>query len=156
MPRVIAINAETFAPSEYALPWSDVVSHNGTIYGVAEDGIYTLSGDIEPEATPYVKTGNMVLAPGYIATPHPVRMLLSSEAPLSLEVTGDTAGKATTYPYTVVSYDDTERRDRLVPLGRGVKADAWTFKLGSTSGNAAPWSISSLSVNIPAIKQPLN
>ena len=155
--RIAVANAETFAIAEYALQWRDIVSHEGKLYGLSGTGVYEITGAIENTASPAIKTGKMVLAQGTAHTVHPANLTIVSDQALRLSATGDTGEDELTTHYTAPRIVSAKRRARLIPMGRGVKANAWSFELGPEPEEDVPtWSVSSMTVLVPAAKPPLN
>jgi hypothetical protein len=57
---ITVLNLETLGASEYNLPWLDLAVYNNVIYGITENGIYSLEGDFTD--TWEIETGELDFA----------------------------------------------------------------------------------------------
>lgn len=153
---MIAINATTQAVSRLTPPWKAVVVAGGYLHGISDVGLEQLNGPLEDTANPLFRTGKLNLRPGAVCAVHPAHMLVSADGPLDLHAVGDEDGEELTIDYVVPVQASTQKRQRRISLGRGVKASTWSFELTHPEGENPQWSISAMAVDVPAIKLPRN
>lgn len=156
MSKIAVFNAETLGAAEYSLPWTDIVFFKGSLYGLTSSGMEKLTGDIEEGATPSIKTGKMNLKPEAECAIHPMHMLVSSNQELTLTAAGDAAGEEDSVSFSVPIQSSAQLRQRRIPLARGIKATAWSFEISGPDDVAVQWSLSSMSVETPAVRYPRN
>jgi hypothetical protein len=144
---VFVMNAETTGISVYSLRWSDIVEHDGQVYGLSAAGLERPEGPIEASASPHIETGKMNLAPtGHTCNVSRARALVASNGPLLLTATPDLQGRERVIPARLAGRPGDQERNRTVNPPLGPEADAWQIKIGSPEGAAEEWSLSALEV----------
>lgn len=149
---ITVINTETMAISEYSLEFLDVISIDGTVYGITEDGIYKLEGQLEDGPIPYIETGAIDLANGARCNAKKVWLTVATENGLKLTTTAYSNGEDIVSEYNIVGFPGSQLRERTERLGRGTDGDLWKFRIEAPVGGG--WQQSEMSVDIDRVRHP--
>ena len=124
------MNVETTGISEYQLPWIDVVSYDGKLYGLAADGLYTLT-DTATGVSGSVKTGKLKLNGDNSFTLHKVVPYIKSDSEfyITLRYQDDSGVEQTIGPYSSELPVDGTLREWPVKTGRGHRGTWYSVEI---------------------------
>lgn len=131
-----AFNARSMAVSRWeALQINEVHEANGVVYGLAEDGIYTLSSTVAADAL--LESGLYDF--GVIETKHLRHLYLTYTAtsPIHVGITRSNGGGKQRVMYGKPSYYAENPVQSRINLGRGPLARYWGMTLTNTDGGFA-------------------
>jgi hypothetical protein len=114
---ITVLNMETLGVSEYALNWEGVAVENDILYGVDEDGIYSLEGDFVDQVI--IETGDL----GFSSSQNKIidRLYLACKAQdITVTVASVQEGVTRTEEYLIPAEIVDRIRTRLLRLDRDV------------------------------------
>ena len=128
-------NVDSWAMSRYAdYQFNQLVTINGRLYGVNDDGVYLMEADGIVDAK--LKTGKIDLSGDRLV--HPLAAFLEYElnGQLSIDVTTTQSGTAQTYNYRLPSELANELTNGRVQFGRGLRGRHFSFGVNITASKA--------------------
>ena len=128
-------NVDSWAMSRYAdYPFNQLVTIDGRLYGVNDDGVYLMEDDNIIDAQ--LKTGKIDLSGGRLV--HPLAAFLEYElqGQLTVDVTTTQSGTAQTYNYRLPSELANELTNGRVQFGRGLRGRHFSFGVNITASKA--------------------
>ena len=128
-------NVDSWAMSRYAdYQFNQLVTINGRLYGVNDDGVYLMEADGIVDAK--LKTGKIDLSGGRLV--HPLAAFLEYElqGQLTVDVTTTQSGTAQTYNYRLPSELANELTNGRVQFGRGLRGRHFSFGVNITASKA--------------------
>ena len=128
-------NVDSWAMSRYAdYQFNQLVTINGQLYGVNDDGVYLMEADGIVDAK--LKTGKIDLSGDRLV--HPLAAFLEYElnGQLSIDVTTTQSGTAQTYNYRLPSELANELTNGRVQFGRGLRGRHFSFGVNITASKA--------------------
>lgn len=134
--RVMVINAETGAVSEYTL--TPTINGLGQLHGIlylaCSDGLYAVDAD-DDDGTDVVwklRTGFSNLGVDLLKRVNDVNVLGRTEGETIVEVVTNRYGEKAEYHYQMVSLTRDSYRDGVVKVGRGLHSVYWSFGVQGT------------------------
>lgn len=122
-------NAETWAMSRYApYSFSRLAVVDGVIYGLADDGVYALSGGVE-EIEGSITTGKIDVGGGGLVHPTSAYLEYELEGAAEMDVTTTQSGLAQTYSYPLAAEVANELTNGRFIFGRGLRGRHFSFTL---------------------------
>lgn len=132
------MNADTTGVTRYTqFPFNSLLTCQGKTYGVAEDGLYELTGDTD-DGEPieaFLRTGDLSF--GTINEKNLPRAYLTllTSGRMVLKTISSVRGARTERIYELVEKDGNDEALRRVVLARGLKGITWAFELRNISGS---------------------
>lgn len=122
-------NADNWAMSRYA-PYSfrRLAVVDGVLYGLADDGVYALSGGVE-EIQGSVTTGKLDVGGGGLVHPVSAYLEYELEGTAEMDVTTTQSGLAQTFTYPLAAEVANELTNGRFIFGRGLRGRHFSFTL---------------------------
>ena len=122
-------NAESWAMSRYA-PYSfrRLAVVDGVLYGLADDGVYALSGGVE-EIQGSVTTGKLDVGGGGLVHPTSAYLEYELEGTAEMDVTTTQSGLSQTFTYPLAVEVANELTNGRFIFGRGLRGRHFSFTL---------------------------
>lgn len=122
-------NTETWAMSRYdPYTFSRLAVVDGKLYGLAEDGVYALSGGTE-QIEGSVTTGKIDLGEGGLVHPTSAYLEYELEGTAEMDVTTTQSGLAQTFTYPLAAEVANELTNGRFIFGRGLRGRHFSFTL---------------------------
>jgi len=122
-------NAESWAMSRYApYSFSRLAVVDGVIYGLADDGVYALSGGVE-QIDGSITTGKIDLGGGGLVHPTSAYLEYELEGTAEMDVTTTQSGLAQTFTYPLAAEVANELTNGRFIFGRGLRGRHFSFTL---------------------------
>jgi hypothetical protein len=132
------MNAETTGTTSYSnFPFNSLFTHQGKTYGVAEDGLYEMTGntdDGEPiEAM--VRTGDIGFGTSREKNIPRAYLNVLTDGRLILKTISSVRGARTERIYELAAKGGNDEALRRVPLARGLRGVTWAFEIRNVDGS---------------------
>jgi hypothetical protein len=136
---IYAMNATTLGLASYTgLRQTDLVEHDGVLYGVRLDGLSEFVGDTDDgeEIDAHVVTGALGFnADLFMKSLSRVHLVAKNDGQLQVTLTAyNTQGEETLGPYQTNALQTSGLRGMLVRIPRGTPGTHWKVKVGNVAG----------------------
>lgn len=122
-------NADSWAMSRYApYSFSRLAVVDGVIYGLADDGVYALSGGVE-QIDGSITTGKIDVGGGGLVHPTSAYLEYELEGTAEMDVTTTQSGLAQTFTYPLAAEVADELTNGRFIFGRGLRGRHFSFAL---------------------------
>jgi hypothetical protein len=134
--KVVVVNANTLAVTEYSISALDVVEHDGEVYFVGATGLKKLSSSGDENINPYIQTGQVNF--GSNSAKYIKNLSVDASPDSSLMITGYISqpnGDVYMFPTHDSYRDGLNQQTRIFKTPRGIRGVYWGFKLENDRTN---------------------